>query len=316
VVFDPCPVTSGGDFSSLTTNGFYHRRKLYDYSLLNGIFEEKIITIYDMQQFLADRLVNVHALLNTLITFSNTERGKNEAIHFALLFPTLEQLIAECDEENMNLPMTQKCAQEANRALSILKDQWLGSEEVYPHLSAIQGQMRRELESKLYYSLGQEEAKRYNDDAPFGQDVSDKCPELEYDLLEASKCLGLGRNTAAVFHLMRVMEAGFTYMKTIEGNPSFPEIKDRNWGTIIGAIEAFFITKHASKHRQNREGWKKEEPFFDELLALLGAVRKAWRNDTIHHREFRLDRSYDDERAENIFRTVKDFTRTIVTKLP
>src|SRR5262249_13649752 len=39
-------------------------------------------------------------------------------------------------------------------------------------------------------------------------DVPDKFPSVVYDVTEAGKCLALGRDTAAVLHLMRVLERG------------------------------------------------------------------------------------------------------------
>jgi hypothetical protein len=42
----------------------------------------------------------------------------------------------------------------------------------------------------------------------FGTEVEDKLPNVIEDIAEAGKCLGLRRPTAAVFHLMRIMEVG------------------------------------------------------------------------------------------------------------
>ena len=53
----------------------------------------------------------------------------------------------------------------------------------------------------------------------FGKDIADKFPNHVGDMLEAGNCFMLGRNTACVFHLMRVMEAAVQGFGTKLGVP-------------------------------------------------------------------------------------------------
>jgi hypothetical protein len=41
----------------------------------------------------------------------------------------------------------------------------------------------------------------------FGDDVDSKFPSTKEDIENAGKCIGVGQDTAAVFHIMRAMEA-------------------------------------------------------------------------------------------------------------
>jgi hypothetical protein len=70
---------------------------------------------------------------------------------------------------------------------------------------------RMEDECRLRYilSLSEEAQALFDPKEPlFGQLVADRFPDAADDISEAGKCLALQRGTAAVMHLMRVVEVG------------------------------------------------------------------------------------------------------------
>src|SRR5579859_3823509 len=57
-------------------------------------------------------------------------------------------------------------------------------------------------------------AKYYCDTKLFGEEVDNRLPAVATDISEAGKCFATARWTAAVFHLMRVMEVGVQELAT------------------------------------------------------------------------------------------------------
>jgi len=66
-----------------------------------------------------------------------------------------------------------------------------------------------ELNDKVFMYVPIERAKYFDDQTlPFGQTVQDKFLSITGEIADANRCLGVGCPTAAVYHLMRVMEFG------------------------------------------------------------------------------------------------------------
>lgn len=59
-----------------------------------------------------------------------------------------------------------------------------------------------------------------------------------YELDEAAKCLALGRPTAAVFHLMRLMEIGIGSVARCLQIPDPVKPVERNWGKILERVNS------------------------------------------------------------------------------
>jgi hypothetical protein len=136
----------------------------------------------------------------------------------------------------------------------------------------------------------------------FGEGVEAAFPSAIPDFEEAGKCLALGRGTACVFHLMRVMERG---LKALAGGLNIPYAP--SWESYLKQIEARITEKHATK----KKSWKREEHFYRDAGGDLQIVKIAWRNPTMH-----VVRTYTLEEAEDIFRAVRAFMKRLAPKLP
>jgi hypothetical protein len=75
-----------------------------------------------------------------------------------------------------------------------------------------------------------------------------------------------------------------------------------SWESYIKQIE----TKISEKHKHKGIKWKRDEPFFREVLGNLQTIKIAWRNPTMH-----IVRQYTPEEADDIFRAVRSFMRKI-----
>lgn len=140
-----------------------------------------------------------------------------------------------------------------------------------------------------------------NDDLkPFGDAVYDAFPNMVYDIDEAAKSLGLGRSTASVFHLMRVMEMSVHALaQNMRVNIDLREARWHDITTSMGSALNKMPNKPSVMHKKKIQ--------YGEVVAHLSAVRIAWRNEVMHPK-----RSYSHEEAQNIFNHVKDFIKSIV----
>jgi hypothetical protein len=173
-----------------------------------------------------------------------------------------------------------------------------------------------QLEMTLFFHVDGNKADFYREPwKAFGLEDFDRLSKLtkdfaslSQDIEESGKCLALRRNTAAVFHLMRVMESGLHIIadKLIELglNPPLPE-HNPTWESILKVIDGEIKKPGNLKSPE----WRKLEGDYAELAAHVRSVKVAWRNPTMHVENF-----YTDERAEDIFRSVCGFMRHLAMK--
>jgi hypothetical protein len=156
-----------------------------------------------------------------------------------------------------------------------------------------------ELQTKTFMYIPQEKIKYFNDARSlFGQSTLDKFPSVISEVEEAGKCYAAGRNTATVFHLLRVTEAG---LKAIAKELSIPTDTNRSWDSILKKI------KSAAEVQHPRDEWTS---FYTDLVGRMHAIKDAWRNPTMH-----IEKVYGSEEALDIFNVVLSFMRHLATKL-
>jgi hypothetical protein len=163
--------------------------------------------------------------------------------------------------------------------------------------------MCRELYNRLvdecgqfhFISLSPEECRLYTPASPlFGTNVEDKLPSVAEDISEAGKCLGLLRPTAAVFHLMRVMEVGVQKFGDKLG-VTLPD--EKIWQIILDQVNSEI--KKLGKDQPAKK--------YASVSAHLYNVKLAWRNEAMHPKA-----TYTPEEAEGIFVAVRNFMTDLV----
>jgi hypothetical protein len=125
--------------------------------------------------------------------------------------------------------------------------------------------LRMETEGRKFLQIDDENLYRKGADL-FGADVATKfATTAAFEIDEAGKCLAVGRHTAAVFHLMRVMEVGVNAASACLRIPDPVKGSERNWGfTAIPRRQspASFRRYRASgavrtRRSQNWTDWKR-----------------------------------------------------------
>lgn len=138
----------------------------------------------------------------------------------------------------------------------------------------------------------------------FGNIVKEKFPSTDYEITEAGNCFSVGRYTACVFHLMRVLEIGLILLAKKFNIPS----DHTNWNPMIEGVEK--AIRNMANDPNKLSNWKEEREFYAQVVNLLALVKDGWRNYTAHARG-----KYDDEEAEVIMINVRAFMQKLATKL-
>jgi hypothetical protein len=170
------------------------------------------------------------------------------------------------------------------------------------------GEVRRTIEDGLqgnrFMYFPSDDLLYYTESALFGGEVENKLPDVSADIAEAGRCRACGRDTATVFHLMRVMETGVREFGRSLGVPINP--RDL-WDAILRqantAIQA--LPRATDQERERRSA-------YEQLYAALQAVRVAWRNPTMHG----VERSYTAEESREVWDCTRTFMRRLAAVLP
>ncbi len=156
-----------------------------------------------------------------------------------------------------------------------------------------------ELSGRKLYTLDRRHASWFENPSPFGDKVEDAFPSAVFDIEEAAKCRALGRWTASVMHLMRVLETGLAALAQHYGVE-----KQANWNQTLNQIEA--STREVGKRTHGAEA----EQWAAEAAAHLRFVKNAWRNHAMHPSE-----KYDEQHAVAIFDNCRGFMSHLAEKL-
>jgi hypothetical protein len=274
---------------SLTDRPFYGLWSLWD------MIELKIKPFLDAQ----DVLVNCSALLHAGHgnRFPQGVDTKWRAGLIGQFLPLMEQLRG--DEFAL-------CRRAAERLIETLRTND-DPTQIVGHVDDLRRRLLDQAEAMESLWLSPTERDRYAPRAPlFGAAFETKYVSGGiFELDEAAKCLALGRSTAAVFHLMRLMEIAVRSVARCLQIPDPIQPAQRNWGAVLksvrDAIDAKWSTTPA---RTNGDG-----EFFDALYASLDAVKNPWRNSTMHPAN-----KYTTEEAEHIYAAVRGFVMKLADR--
>lgn len=154
-----------------------------------------------------------------------------------------------------------------------------------------------ELRLAKFLAVDRQRVALYERKQLFGDAVETALPAAIGDIEDAGRCIAVGQGTAAVFHLMRVMEAALKRLAKALDVAYAP-----SWESYLRKINERIDAKHQTKSVE----WKRDEAFFRDLAGDLGLVKLAWRNPTMH-----IERRYSPDEAHEIFVAVKAFCRRL-----
>jgi hypothetical protein len=177
--------------------------------------------------------------------------------------------------------------------------QWL-----LDQMKTVRDLMSTEMKGRVYAYIPAEKAKYLTTEGArlFGDEVDRAFPDARSDAHEAGCCMALTRPTAAVFHLMRVLECGLAALGKVFSIP----LAHTNWGSAIEQIESKIREMHKDANWKAMPDVKEMQVKYAQAAATFGVLKDAWRNHTMHGRVI-----YETEEAEHIFSNVKMFMRKL-----
>jgi hypothetical protein len=260
-----------------------------------------IISLMALLRFYAEKFCRISGAVGQAIAYLKVYGGLDQN--------QLSALGSHLGELRRSLPEVglQITSRKLDRLLAMFEApstlQWQAIEQ---QLADILVSIGDEMETRLLLFIPANRVELYSGHDLFGPEVSRKFPNAARDIAEAGKCVALGRNAAAVFHLMRVMEAALRSIARSLTDPSLDPARNPSWENILKKCDRELAKPIAERSAQ----WRSNDAFFSTAIANLRAVKNAWRNPTMH-----VEKTYSDEEALEIWNAVKGFVRHIATKL-
>ena len=263
----------------------------------------RLVRLTDMLRFYAGRFLELVEFLKDMSVFfelhPNLTHLTTEQVNF--LQKKIELLRSHLCQ--LNLPVSIKFTERLMAACKTDIDISF-TRDLFRHISLT---ICDEMESALFSQVPHHLSSFYQSTKPlFGENVHRNFPSAIIDIEEAGNSLALGRNTACVFHLMRVLEVGLRALGKSLNDPSLDPKKNPTWESILRRCDAELQKPYAQRSPE----WQANPQFFSEATANLRAVKDAWRNPTLH-----IDLSYDEERARDVWNVVGAFLRHLATHL-
>jgi hypothetical protein len=182
--------------------------------------------------------------------------------------------------------------------------QWLNDQ-----VTAVEKLAEKELRSKVFLYIAPEKAHFFptkGNPYPLTEKVFHAFPSATYDTNEAAWSLALDRATAAVFHLMRILEIGLTALGKVFG----VSLAHTNWAPALDQIESKIRAMHTDPAWKTVPDCKEQQEFYAQAASHFGILKDAWRNYTMHVRA-----KYTEDEAEQIFSNVKAFMGKLAERL-
>jgi hypothetical protein len=252
----------------------------------------KLISWWDMEKFgaaqfycLSKSLADMRNAATQTISEGHSEEMDIGEVGHGYLKELADEAKTDC--QKLGLVISAKAAA---RIMEILKPETTHISRLHKALEQLEDNIEWEMEEKLFFHLPSARAAFYDQQELFGADVNTKFPTIQFDMVEAGNCYSVGRGTATVFHLMRIMEVGVQEFGTKLGVVLADE---KNWQNILDEINK------AIKSLPPKDPATVAKC---QVSANLYAVKLAWRNEVMHPKD-----TYTLEEAENLIRQVKLF---------
>lgn len=239
-------------------------------------------------------LLNSASMINAL-----KDKPREQEAFIDVYIKDLEGLLQLCERTGMDMSRIQ-----AIRAVEFMKQFRNTTKTCDRQTNGLAMTLEDEMSLRMYFCLSPEKTKYFSQTTAFGQPVGDNFPSTNYDILEANRCFALARNTACVFHLMRVLEIGLGVLARRFSVPS----DHTNWHNIIEGVEK--AIRGISSDPGKPADWKEQQEFFSQAASHFMFMKEAWRNYTAHARG-----KYTDEEAETILINVRGFMQKLATRL-
>jgi len=163
-------------------------------------------------------------------------------------------------------------------------------------------EMRRHLffwvppERAKFYEYPQDKNKWDETEKAIDGQISNRFKKAATEILSARKCYADAQYTPCVFHLMRACEAGIKALYQTLTVPA-PKLSD-SWGNLLKPMDEQLRKKPPDRYGE----WAKQPDFFDPATNDIRAIKRAWRDTTMH-----IEANYDESGARKALDSVTSF---------
>jgi hypothetical protein len=178
-------------------------------------------------------------------------------------------------------------------------------QECLHELKVLRECIEADLEKRAFVFILPEKAKLVREREANWKQVWEVIPKCKDDTKEALYCYALERNTAAVYHSMRVAEFGLRHIarkvgvRLIDKGKPQP-IEFATWDKVIQGINTKITAARAMPHGPRKN---KNLQFYSSAAENCTYIRDIWRNEISHTRKG----DYNDGEALGVLNRVKDF---------
>jgi hypothetical protein len=254
----------------------------------------KLLSWWTMEKFSAAAFQRVTSgltfILGKIDELPPAAEGGDLAVKY---IPLIKTIRSDC--EKIDLKVSMQCADDFINTADMMT---LG--DLTRALRELDNTIRREMETCMFFHMPSNQVKFYKQSMLFGANVAVRFPSIDFDIAEAGNCYALGRGTACVFHLMRIMEVGVQRFGEVLG---VQLVAEKNWQNILDEINKALKNNAAARPSKTVA--------MSQAAAHLYNVKVAWRNQVMHpHDKYTLDE------AKDLIGHVEAFMKTLAEFIP
>jgi len=277
-----------------------------------------LISLWDMIRFFEDNAQRAVSNLENGLLYVKSIKIQNAAEVFSR---KQNKRVGQMVDKSYFLSQRLNLSDSFKRSAAILtKLQKVGrnASEVYADLEGLFNSFMADLCAIECAYIPKDKIEWFESEKLFGDSVFVEFPDARGEIKSAGNCLALDLNTAAVFHLMRVVELGLRELAVRLKTKSLIKITKQTkkrviipielgtWDEIIGELEGKLAVLRGITRSKRREA---KIEFCIELLKELRHMKDLWRNKVMHTRA-----TYDEKQAESAFNHVRAFMQKLAEK--
>jgi hypothetical protein len=208
------------------------------------------------------------------------------------------------------------CVEYCLVAKDILSKPFIDIAGMSSSLITVKSSILHSLQKKTLLRVSPDRFEFAEEDALFGHAVKNKFPSAIRDVKAAGDCFAAECSTAAVFHLMRVAEAGLRSLLRDRRVPlAGKELDEKDWGQVLKKLEiAVFQLRAAPANKWGGVEFIKDRQiaFYSDLLQELRSFDDAWKTHVSHPGAAVF---YERDQAGEILKHVRSFMQKLATRV-
>jgi hypothetical protein len=245
-----------------------------------------LVSWWEMERFAAAAFHDIGTNIGMLTSKLESLPRDMDAVELATAYSPLLEVVRQCCSK-IGLKMSPLCIDDFFAKMR----HGMTADQMRQNLAELNNSIRWEMQTCFFFYMPWEQVKFYDQKELFGAEVIARFPSIQFDMVEAGNCCAMGRGTACVFHLMRVMEIGVQeFGKKLDVQLA---VGDTPWQKILDQVN-----KAIKALPQKATGAVE----MGQAAANLYAVKLVWRNEVMHPND-----KYTLEEAKDLIGQVKLF---------